>query len=65
MDLSIYIFLVPQQYAQLLGQVVADMDGSYYTPSLIEKKKPIQIERNAMVIKSKKYTNKYCTIFSL
>lgn len=48
-----------------MGQVVADIDGSYYTSSLTERKKPIQIERNAIATKSKKYTNKYCSLLPL
>lgn len=63
--LSVYILLVHQQFAELLGQVVADIEGRRYTPNLTERKKSIQVERNAIAIKSKEYTNKYCTIFSL
>lgn len=63
--ISVCIFLVHQQYAKLLGKVVADIDDSHYTPSLIERKTNKQIERNVISIKPKKYTKKYCTIFSL
>lgn len=46
------------------AKFVADIDGSHNT-SLTERKKTIKVERIARAIKSKKYTNKYCTIFSL